>query len=189
MDGFREFADGYLDRFAIAIRAMDRDALARVAEVLSHARAEGRQVFVAGNGGSASLADHFECDATKGTDAPGRPPLRTRSLSANAAVLTATANDLGYDAVFERQLAWYGRPGDVAILVSTSGKSANIVRACRSAKESGIFTVALVGFDGGDLAKIADLVLHVPVENCGMSEDALQCAMHLVTQYIARNAG
>ena len=178
-----KFADGYLSAFADAVERLDRKAIARIMTTLDDARSRGAQVYVAGNGGSAAIANHFECDATKGTHVHGAA-LRTRSLAANTSILTALANDLGYETVFERQLEYFARPGDVVILVSSSGNSPNVVKACEAAKTIGLTTVGLVGFKGGKLKDLCDVVLHVPVDNYGIVEDAHQAVVHLVTQYL-----
>jgi phosphoheptose isomerase len=180
---FDQFSDEYLTAFAAATRALDRQALARIMTTLDEAKARGAEVFVAGNGGSAAIANHFECDATKGTHTRGAA-LRTRSLAANTSILTALGNDLGYETVFEKQVEYFGRPGDVVVLVSSSGNSPNVVRAAETAKARGLVTVALVGFKGGALKSMCDVVLHVPVDNYGIVEDLHQAAVHLITQYL-----
>lgn len=184
MMAFVEFARAYQERFRRAVEEWDLAALETLAEVLDGARARGACVLFAGNGGSAAIANHAECDASKGMHVAGRAPLSSRSLSANASVLTAIGNDLGFAALFERQVEYYGKPGDVLVLVSSKGSSTNVVNACRAARERGLVTVAMVGFDGGILRSIADHVVHVPVENYGIVEDMHQACLHLVTQYL-----
>lgn len=180
---FEAFSMGYIDRFVEAIRNLDRRALGEIAIAFAKARREGRQIFIAGNGGSAAIATHAECDVTKGTDVPGMPPMRSRSLASNMSVLTALANDEGYESVFSRQLELYAQEGDVAVFVSSSGNSPNVLRGCETAKAMGLTTIALVGFKGGKLKDAAEIALHVPVENYGIVEDAHQCVFHLVSQY------
>lgn len=184
MKPFAEFARAYQARFRRAVEDWDLAALERLAAVLADARARGACVLIAGNGGSAAVANHAECDASKGTHVDGRAPLNSRSLSANTSVLTAIGNDLGYAAVFEKQVELYARPGDVLMLVSSKGSSPNVVAACRAAKARGLTTVALVGFDGGALRGLADCVVHVPADNYGIVEDMHQACLHLVTQFL-----
>ena len=183
---FGSFADQYIAGFTAAIHSLDRDALERMATILATARTEGRCVFVAGNGGSAAVANHMECDATKGTHVEGKPPLRSRSLSSNTSIMTALANDLGYEFIFEKQVEYYANPGDVLILVSSGGNSPNVVRACRYARAHGITSIALVGFGGGELKQLADCVVHVPVDNYGIVEDAHQAVFHLIFQILGQ---
>jgi phosphoheptose isomerase len=187
-DDFESFTTAYLQDFVRAVETLDRAALRQITEVLSAAQTRGANVFVAGNGGSAAIANHFECDASKGTFVPGTPPLRSHSLSANPSMITAFANDVGYEEVFASQIDLYGRPGDVAFIISSSGNSPSVVVACQRAKERGLITCALVGFAGGDLKKLADHVLHIPVHNYGIVEDMHQAVIHLVTQYMKRSA-
>lgn len=181
---FREFAERYRAQFAAAVAAWDLGALERVAEVLAAARARGATVLIAGNGGSAAIANHSECDCTKGTSVDGTPTLDTRSLSANTSILTALGNDLGYETIFAKQVEYYGKPGDVLLLVSSGGSSPNVVHAVKTARARGLVTVAFVGFGGGALKDLADHVLHVPVHNYGIVEDLHQASVHLVTQYL-----
>jgi D-sedoheptulose 7-phosphate isomerase/D-glycero-D-manno-heptose 1,7-bisphosphate phosphatase len=181
---FEAFARAYQAQFLKAVEGWDLSALERVADVLAAARARGGTILFAGNGGSAAIANHAECDATKGTHSDGRAPLNSRSLSANMSVVTAIANDHGYAEIFERQVALYGKPGDVLVLVSSKGSSPNVVAACRAAQERGLVTVALVGFDGGALKGLADEVVHVPVDNYGIVEDMHQACVHIITQFL-----
>lgn len=180
---FDAFANEYLSAFSKAVLACDRTALSKMAELFDDAKKRGAQVFVAGNGGSAAIANHFECDVTKGTHSAGAA-LRSRSLSANTSILTALANDIGYEAVFEKQIEYFANPGDVVVLVSSSGNSPNVVRACEVAKAKGLVTFGLVGFRGGKLKDLCDHVLFIPLENYGIVEDMHQAAVHLVTQYL-----
>jgi len=181
---FQQFAERYRAQFAAALDGWDLAALERVADVLAAARERGARVLIAGNGGSAAIANHSECDATKGTAVDGAPTLDTRSLSANTSVLTALGNDLGFETVFAKQVEYHGRAGDVLLLVSSGGNSPNVVQAAKTAKGRGLVTVAFVGFGGGTLKDLADHVLHVPVHNYGIVEDMHQASVHLVTQFL-----
>ncbi len=183
-DEFYAFARAYQDGFRRAVDEWDLDALAELGRILTDARRRGATVLIGGNGGSAAIANHAECDAGKGTYVESQPPLVTRSLSANPSVLTAIANDIGYDAVFEKQVEYYGRRGDVLLLVSSKGNSANVVAACKAARARGLVTVAIVGFDGGELRKLADHVVHVRADNYGIVEDMHQACLHVVTQFL-----
>ena len=186
---FEAFAREYQQHFIAAIQGWDLAALERIAGVLREARANGHTVLLCGNGGSAAVANHAECDATKGTHVEGGAVLNTRSLSANTSMLTALGNDLGYASVFEKQVEYYARPGDVVLIVSSGGSSPNVVAACRAAKARGLTTIALVGFGGGELKGMADHVLHVPVHNYGIVEDMHQACLHLVTQWLRYGQG
>ncbi|MBI3181218.1 MAG: SIS domain-containing protein [Myxococcales bacterium] len=180
---FADFAQDYRERFARAAQELDLAALERIAAVFSEARERGATVFFAGNGGSAAIANHSECDASKGTFQEGRP-LLSRSLSSNTSLLTALGNDVSFEDVFAQQVRYFGKKGDVLVLVSSSGSSPNVLTACRAAREMGLLTVALVGFDGGALKQLADLCLHVPVRNYGIVEDCHQACIHVITQWL-----
>lgn len=181
---FMAFARDYQARFVAAVQAWDLQALGRMAELFSAVRDRGGQVLIAGNGGSAGISNHFEVDATKCTHHQGHPPLSTRSLAANVSVITALGNDVAFDEVFAAQVDYYARPGDVLVLISSSGNSPNILKAAQRARDRGIPVVGMVGFAGGRLKDLADVCLHIPAANYGISEDLHQASMHLVTQYL-----
>jgi D-sedoheptulose 7-phosphate isomerase len=181
---FADFFRAYKQGFSESLAAWDEAALARIAEVLRQVRERGGTLLIAGNGGSAAIANHTECDASKGTFHGNGPPLISRSLSANPSVLTAIGNDVGFASIFERQVDYYGRPGDALLLVSSSGNSPNVIKACEVAKARGLVTIALVGFSGGALKDLADHSLFVASHNYGIVEDMHQASIHVVTQYL-----
>jgi D-sedoheptulose 7-phosphate isomerase len=178
-----QFATQYFDRLKRALDGMDVASIARFAEVLDRARQEGRTIFVAGNGGSAttasSMANDLGFDIIKktGTD----KPFRFLALTDNNAVMTAIANDVGYDDVFINQLKIHYRSGDVLVLISASGNSPNAVRAAEFVRKAGGTIVSLLGFTGGKLKGLSDVVVHVPSESgeYGPVEDA-----HLVVNHV-----
>jgi D-sedoheptulose 7-phosphate isomerase len=188
MDDLDQFVDDYYRSFVKALNAFDRAPLKGICEVLERVRDEGGTVWVAGNGGSAAIADHTVCDTTKGTHVDGTPPLHSVSLSANGPMLTALANDLSYEDVFRQQLVYYLGSKDAVLLVSSSGNSPNVVAACKYAKERDVPTIAFVGFEGGELRRLADHVVWVAVENYGIAEDTHQSLMHVLTQYLRMRA-
>jgi phosphoheptose isomerase len=181
---FAEFFRAYKESFREALDGWDERALENIARVLSEVRERGGMLLIAGNGGSAAIANHTECDASKGTFQDGEKPFLSRSLSANPSVLTAIGNDIGFASIFERQVDYYGKKGDALLLVSSSGNSPNVLEACRTAKKRGIVTIALVGFTGGALKGEADHCLVVPFHNYGIVEDMHQASVHVVTQYL-----
>lgn len=181
---FAEFFRAYKKSFQEAVETWDEAALERIARVLAEVRDRGGTVLIAGNGGSAAIANHTECDASKGTFHDAEAPLFSRSLSANPSVITAIGNDVGFKSIFERQVDYYGRKGDALLLVSSSGSSPNVVEACVTAKKKGMVTIALVGFAGGALKDLADHCLYVPFHNYGIVEDLHQASVHVITQYL-----
>lgn len=181
---FESFMTSYYERFAQALLSFDKGPLADVLAVFDAVSARGGTIWVAGNGGSAAIANHTVCDCSKGTHVEGTPPLRTVSLAANVPMLTALANDISYDAVFSEQLKYYLTEKDALLVVSSSGNSPNVVNACAYARERGVPTIAFTGFSGGKLAGMADHVVHVPVDNYGIVEDTHQSLIHMLTQYM-----
>ena len=179
---WKGYVQQYTQQLQDALEQVPDAVLDDAFRVISTAVRDNRRVFVAGNGGSAAIADHLCCDWTKGTHSPGLPPLRTHSLASNVPMLTAIANDFGYDAVFSRQLELLGSAGDVLLLISSSGNSPNILAAVDTAKAMGITTVGLTGFTGGALAARADVCLHIPYANYGLVEDCHQILMHTFAQ-------
>ncbi len=190
MDSIGSFVEGYADRLREGLIAVDRDALERACAAIQQAGSDGRHVYAIGNGGSAAIADHLCCDITKGADMPGCPPIVSTSLAANMPLYSAIANDLEFAEVFSKQIEYFGREGDVLIAISSSGRSENILRAVARAQERGMTAIGLSGFSGGALREMADISLHVPVDNYGVVEDAHQALMHIIAQFItARRSG
>ena len=184
MSDFTKFVDDYYARFVTVLESFDKSSLEGVLGVLDRVAAQEATLWVAGNGGSAAISDHAVCDTTKLPYVEGKPVVRSISLASNGPMLTALGNDFSYEEVFERQLAYYAKPGDAVLLVSSSGNSPNVVRACEHAKARGLPVIAFVGFSGGRLAQLADHVVHIAIDNYGMAEDAHQSVMHVLTQYL-----
>ena len=173
----------YANRVNKGLESVDGTQLQGVLELLDIAYRKRIPVFVCGNGGSLTMSDHFHCDHAKGThfDALLRPKIEPLT---SGSILTAIANDIGYDDVFSFQLSMKGSAGDILVAISASGNSPNIINAIRKAKELNMETVAFVGFEGGEAAKLADYVLHVKEDNYGIVEDCHQCLMHILAQHI-----
>ena len=144
----------YWDEVADVAAAVDLGCLERAAVMLLTCQARGRVVFVVGNGGSAATASHFACDLSKGTRRDGPPTFHVVSLTDNVPLLTAWANDSGYDRVFSEQLTALARPGDLLVAISASGNSPNVVAAIDAARSCGMAVVGLSGRSGGRLAHL-----------------------------------
>ena len=183
-----EFIDSYYRRFAEALLSFDKGPMAEVLEVFDRVTEAGGIVWVAGNGGSAAIADHTVCDCSKGTHVEGHAPLKTISLASNVPMLTALGNDISYDAVYSEQLKYYLTEKDALLVVSSSGNSPNVVNACQYANDMGVPTIAFVGFKGGKLKEMARHVVHVAVDNYGIVEDTHQSLIHCLTQYLKARA-
>ena len=138
--------------------------IARTIDILTQARTEGKRIFVMGNGGSAAMASHFACDLGKGTVQEGKTRFKVLSLNDNIPLLTAYANDFGYETVFAEPLASLAEPGDVAMAISSSGNSPNVLRAMDVARERGLTTIGITGFKGGKLKEKVDVRVIAPAD-------------------------
>ena len=175
----------YAASLRVAIESISPDSVDLVCTKVLAAAQNGGQIFVAGNGGSAAIAEHLCRDWSKGTNCPGHPVISSRSLTSNGALYSALANDYGFEHVFDTQLEFFARQGDVLIAISSSGNSPNVLNAAQRAKDTGLFVAGFTGFEGGKLAQLADASVHVPTHNYGIVEDAHQAVMHVIAQYIA----
>ena len=181
------FGSAYAAELARAVGSVDMTQVASAAELLNDAYDREASVFACGNGGSASIANHLQCDHVKGVRNGTDLTTRVFSLSTNIELFSAIANDHGYEMVFEYQLQSLARTGDVLIAVSSSGRSPNIVRALEWANRHGMHTIALTGFSGGAARELASVSVHVPSDNYGIIEDAHQACMHLLAQYVRQS--
>ena len=181
------FGSAYAAELARAVGSVDMTQVASAAELLNDAYDREASVFACGNGGSASIANHLQCDHVKGVRNGTDLTTRVFSLSTNIELFSAIANDHGYEMVFEYQLQSLARTGDVLIAVSSSGRSPNIVRALEWANQHGLHTIALTGFSGGAARELASVSVHVPSDNYGIIEDAHQACMHLLAQYVRQS--
>jgi len=175
-----DFPSQYREHLVSTIQGLDLEKIAQAIDWFHQARAEGRAIFVAGNGGSQATASHFVCDMVKGASY-GRPS-RFRILALNESIPTVTAysNDVGYhDAVLE-QLKNFAQRGDLYMAISGSGNSPNVVRAMEYANSIGCRTLALTGRDGGRLATLAGLNIQVREPHMGRIEDAHHIICHMI---------
>ena len=174
----------YAACLSVCIDKIDETQIDYFIDILVSTMEKNRNIFVCGNGGSAAIAEHLSCDCMKGvaTDTHLRP--RIISLASNMSVMTAIANDFGYEHTFSAQLEFQAKAGDLLIVISSSGNSPNIISALDKAKELGLNTVAIVGFSGGEAANRSEIVIHIDIDNYGVIEDASQAVMHFVAQSI-----
>lgn len=157
----QQVLDDYLATFRTIVDDIDLAGVLRAVELLRKARDRGATIYIAGNGGSATTATHLANDLGKATKQSGQRPLKVLSLSDNVAWLTALANDEGYDRVFAGQLENFAEEGDLLIVISASGRSANLVAAVDLALQRGVDTLGILGFDGGVLKDRVDECLWV----------------------------
>jgi D-sedoheptulose 7-phosphate isomerase len=175
--------DSYLRELRAVIDDLPTDRLAALGEMLYRAYRNEKQVFILGNGGSASTASHMAADLAKNTIRPNMRRFRVLSLNDNIALLTALANDLGYENVFSEQLKNLVQPGDLLIAVSASGNSENVLEAIRYAQHRCAEAVGIVGFQGGAAAELVDLAIVVPSDHYGVVEDVHLIINHIVADY------
>ena len=173
----RESLDG-LATLAGRVAAEQADAIAAIADRYEATLRGGGTLFFAGNGGSAADAQHVATEYVVRYQTT-RPALRAAALTTDTSLLTACANDMGFDEVFARQVEALAEPGDLLVLHSTSGESPNVIRAAQAAKARGVGVVALLGRSGGRLKDIADLVLVVPA-----AETARIQELHLAIEHV-----
>ncbi len=183
----RALIAGYGRRLTEALAMKAMDAVPALAEALRRAWAEGRAVYLCGNGGSAGNAIHLANDLLYGAGAGHGGGLRVEALSANPAVLTCLANDLGYDAIYAEQLRVKAAPGDVLIVLSGSGNSPNVVRALEVGAEKGMTTFAILGFSGGRCKALAQHPIHFAVDDMQIAEDLQLVIGHICMQWLNAN--
>jgi D-sedoheptulose 7-phosphate isomerase len=169
--------------------AADRaPAIVAAASVVGDALLAGRQALVFGNGGSATDAQHLATELV-GRFLRTRRALPVIALTADSGVLTSIANDSGFEQVFARQIEALGRPGDVAIAITTSGASANVNAALRTARAQGLTTVGLTGRDGGETARLVDLHVNVPAGETPRVQEVHRVIVHVLCELVERRLG
>lgn len=172
-----------------AMASVDQKALEKTIVMLQEAFNDERKVFVCGNGGSAAIANHLTCDCMKGiaTDNKFGHTISVTSLACNVPLITAIANDIGYDQIFSKQLEYQAESMDILIAISSSGNSPNIIEAINTAKELNMFTISITGFTGGKAEELAGTSIHIKSDNYGVIEDVSQSIMHYISQALRRN--
>lgn len=161
------------------LKALPLDDVRAVVDVLHSVAMAGSTVYLFGNGGSASTASHFACDLGKNTFVRGLR-LRAIALTDNMAVFSAYANDEGYPSVFSEQLRTLIRAGDVAVAISGSGNSTNVLAAVQVAREAGAATIGITGMGGGKLKDLVDVAVVVPSDHMDQIEDAHLLLEHMI---------
>ena len=174
----------YSERLSAALSALDWAPVELLAHDLLDCWHTGRQVFLAGNGGSGGNANHLANDFLYPLSKTVGSGIRVHSLSANPAAITCLANDEGYDRIFSMQLAVMAREGDLLIVLSGSGNSPNILAALEQAKAIGMTSYAMLGFAGGKAKALADIPIHFRVDDMQIAEDAQMIVGHMLLQWL-----
>jgi D-sedoheptulose 7-phosphate isomerase len=173
-------AKEYLSAVGEVLQRVDHAVIDQMVEAIWRGYQAGSTFFVFGNGGSAALASHFVCDIGKGTIAGRERRLKTVALTDNLPLITAWANDKSYEDVFSEQLDGLAEKGDIAMAISGSGNSPNVIKGLQAARRLGLQTLVLTGFAGGKAKHLADLCLVIPSDSMQHIEDAHLCATHAI---------
>ncbi|MCF8196793.1 MAG: SIS domain-containing protein [Polynucleobacter sp.] len=177
----------YLERLIETLSCMEVLKAEQLGFALLKAWRQGNSIYLCGNGGSAGNAIHLANDLIFGAGIKFGKGLRVEALSANPAVLTCLANDIGYDQIFAEQIRVKGRSGDVLIALSGSGNSSNILKALEIGNELGLVTFAILGFDGGKAKNLAQHPIHIPVQDMQIAEDLQLIIGHICMQWLCEN--
>lgn len=174
------FAVSYVSALQATLQSLDLAKVDQAIEWFKETRDAGGSIYLCGNGGSAASVSHIACDIVKGCSYCRDKKFRVMALTDNLATITAYANDVGYDAVFVEQLKNFATPKDLVIAVSGSGNSPSVLRALEYARTVPCRTIAFTGRDGGKLAPLGDLQLHVNHQHMGRIEDAHMMMLHMI---------
>jgi len=178
---------GYSSRLQGVLASSDWSNVNLLAQDMLRCWQEKRQVFFCGNGGSAGNAVHLANDFLYGIAKKTGGGLKVQALSANSAVMTCLANDIGYESIFSEQLAVQAQAGDLLIVLSGSGNSPNIVRVIEQAKAMGVKSYAILGFTGGKCMELADVPIHFQVNDMQIAEDMQLIVGHMMMQWLYSN--
>ncbi len=164
------------------LEEMDKKELVEIIKIIKKCYINSNTVFVCGNGGSASIANHWICDHQEGIKKNSKLKPKVLSLSSNLELITATANDFDYKYIFKNNIQNYIKKNDVLVCFSVSGNSKNILEVMKYAKKKGVSVILFSGFRGGKASSIADLELNFNSKNYGVVEDCFQSVMHVIAQ-------
>ncbi|PIU00885.1 MAG: hypothetical protein COT74_03005 [Bdellovibrionales bacterium CG10_big_fil_rev_8_21_14_0_10_45_34] len=186
MVSVKEFTESYLKEVLPLFKEYETEVFQNAMKCLVEAYQRDSTIYICGNGGSAGTSNHMVNDLSKGSVVEGKNRLRVLGLADNMSLLTAYANDCGYETIFEEQLKSLWRPGDVLIAISASGNSENVVRAAQHARRNDGQIIGLLGFSGGKLKEISHHPIHFRSFNYGAVEDAQLMFSHLSSQYLRK---
>ena len=179
-----ELAPTYLIQMQHVLAGLPVERIYRAGQILLEARQRGAQVFTLGNGGSAANASHIACDLSKSCIRDDLPRFRVISLVDNVPLATAWANDTSYENIFAAQLENLLQPQDIVIALSGSGRSPNVIRAVRLARQRGATVIGLTGYDGGLLKDMSDPCIVVPSDCMEQVEDTHLIIGHMLSTYL-----
>ena len=174
----------YVDGLDTGLKEVVQQDVEGIANIIFDAYTKCNQVFIMGNGGSASTASHFARDLSIGTAIAGKTRLKVSSLTDNVALITAVANDTDYSFIFLDQLIAHLNKGDIVIGISASGNSPNVLKAIEYARQQGAITIGLVGFGGGQLKELAHKSIILSIRDYGIVEDVHLCLAHMISYLV-----
>lgn len=177
----------YAERLSSVLRTANWSGVAQLARDVRTCWLERRRVFLCGNGGSAGNAIHIANDLLYGVAKRTGGGIRVMALSANPAVITCLANDVGYDRIYSEQLAVHAEAGDLLIALSGSGNSPNIVAVLEQARAMAVKSYAILGYGGGRARGLADVSIHFAVDDMQISEDLQLVVAHMLMQWLHAN--
>lgn len=176
----------YLSIFKNVLDRLDENSINEMINEIYSAYSSDRNIFIIGNGGSAANASHFAQDLSKGVilDQSVDKRIKALSLTDNIAYITALSNDDGYEKIFVSQMRTFANKGDLLIAISGSGNSPNIIEAVNFAKENEIKVIGVTGYSGGQLKKLSNISVHVPLNEMCMAESVHSVIFHYVISYL-----
>lgn len=184
-NNIKEFYSHYVEELTKVSRYLNLEDLERASNLILETINNRGVIYSLGNGGSASIANHLQCDFGKGISTGTTLMPNIVSLSSEVSTITAIANDIGYDESYSFQLKNYLNHGDLVIAISSSGNSQNIVKALQLSKKfQGVKSILFSGFEGGSASQFADINIYFPIKNYGVVEDLHQMTMHIIAQYL-----
>lgn len=182
----KKFNENYLNEAKKIIGKLDREKIESAINMLLDAHKKDRQVFIIGNGGSATTATHFANDLCKFCNVKGKKRFRAISLTDNISTITALANDTSYDKIFSEQLLNLVNKDDILIALTASGNSPNVIEAVKAAKQHGAKTLAFLGFNGGKVKNMVDEYVLVEYDDFGLVESVHLLLEHLIVSSIRK---
>jgi len=186
---FEKVASQYLRSVFEAFNSKTYKAIEQLANDLLECWISGSAVYICGNGGSAANAVHIANDLIYGIGACSStsrvPGLDVEAITSNTGILSCLGNDTGYENVFSLQLDVKGKPGDILLVLSGSGNSANVVKALEKAKVIGMKSYAILGFTGGKCLELADIPIHFKINDMQVAEDTQLIVGHICMQWLS----
>ena len=187
VNSLENFCAGYADKLRHVLASADWSNVDQLGKDIRECWLAGRQVFFCGNGGSAGNAIHLANDFLYGIAKRTGAGLKVHALSANQAVMTCLANDVGYDSIYAEQLAVLAQAGDLLVVLSGSGNSPNILRVLEQASSMGVKSCAILGYSGGKCKSLADLSIHFPIDDMQIAEDMQLVVGHMLMKWLYQN--